>query len=326
MPRLGKRKKKEIEQFDMKKIFTAIVSVTFLFLGTTVQAQQDPQFTMNMFNLLYANPGYAGSSNGISATALHRQQWVGFDGRPITTVANVDATVKALHGGVGLSILSDKLGAQYSGGVNVSYAYRLALGPGTLGIGVEGGVLFNTLDGSKLDPIDETDPNIIAGKANGVAPDLGFGIYYNTDKLYAGISARHLLGPTLKFEEGGTLSEYTVARNYYAMAGYTWDINPTWGLVPSIFLKTDGVATQFDINLRALWKNMVWAGVSYRIDDAVGIMAGVDIKQFRIGYSYDVTTSALRNYSSGSHEIMLGYSYKIKSPVSNQRYRNVRFL
>jgi len=310
----------------MKKIFTAIASMTFLFSGTTVQAQQDPQFTMNMFNRLYANPGYAGSNNGICANALHRQQWVGFDGRPITTMINVEGTVKALHGGVGLSILSDKLGAQYSGGVNLSYAFRLALGPGTLGIGIEGGVLFNTLDGSQLNPIQEGDPNIIAGKSNGVAPDLGFGLYYHTDKLYAGISAKHLTAPTLNFEEGGMLSEYTVARHYYALAGYTWDIDPTWALNPAVFLKTDGAATQMDINLRAFWKNMVWAGVSYRIDDAVGIMAGVQIKEFRVGYSYDVTTSGINNYSSGSHEIMLGYCYKLKSPVSNQRYRNVRFL
>jgi len=310
----------------MKKIFTAIASMTFLFSGTTVQAQQDPQFTMNMFNRLYANPGYAGSNNGICANALHRQQWVGFDGRPITTMINVEGTVKALHGGVGLSILSDKLGAQYSGGVNLSYAFRLALGPGTLGIGIEGGVLFNTLDGSQLNPIQEGDPNIIAGKSNGVAPDLGFGLYYHTDKLYAGISAKHLTAPTLNFEEGVTLSEFTVARHYYALAGYTWDIDPTWALNPAVFLKTDGAATQMDINLRAFWKNMVWAGVSYRIDDAVGIMAGVQIKEFRVGYSYDVTTSGINNYSSGSHEIMLGYCYKLKSPVSNQRYRNVRFL
>ena len=103
----------------MKKTFTAIASITLMFVGTTVFAQQDPQFTMNMFNRLYANAGYAGSNNGICANALHRQQWVGFDGRPITTVVNVDATVKALHGGVGLSILSDKLGAQYSGGVKL---------------------------------------------------------------------------------------------------------------------------------------------------------------------------------------------------------------
>lgn len=310
----------------MKKTFTAIASIMLLFVGTTVFAQQDPQVTMNMFNRLYTNAGYAGSNNGICATAIHRQQWVGFDGRPQTTVLNVDATVKAIHGGVGLSVLYDVLGAQTNGAVKLSYAFRWDLGPGTLGIGVEGGVLFNTLDGSQLSPIQQGDPNIIAGKSNGLAPDLGFGLYYHTDKLYAGISANHLIAPTIEFEEGSTSSEYNVARHYYAMAGYTWDINPTWGLAPSVFLKTDAASTQFDVNLRALWKNMVWAGVSYRIDDAVGIMAGVNIKGFKVGYSYDVTTNGLNSYSSGSHEIMLGYCHKLSSPISNQRYRNVRFL
>lgn len=310
----------------MKKTFTAVASIMLMCVGTTVFAQQDPQITMNMFNRLYANAGYAGSNNGICATAIHRQQWVGFDGRPQTTVLNVDATVKAIHGGVGLSVLYDVLGAQTNGAVKLSYAFRWDLGPGTLGIGVEGGVLFNTLDGSQLSPIQQGDPNIVAGKSNGLVPDLGFGLYYHTDKLYAGISANHLIAPTIEFEQGSTSSEVEVARHYYAMAGYTWDINPTWGLAPSVFLKTDAASTQFDVNLRALWKNMVWAGVSYRIDDAVGIMAGVNIKGFKVGYSYDVTTNGLNSYSSGSHEIMLGYCHKLSSPTSNQRYRNVRFL
>lgn len=310
----------------MKKTFTAVASMALLFLGTVAHAQQDPQFSMNMFNRLYANAGYAGSSNGICANALHRQQWVGFEGRPQTTVLNVDGTVKALHGGVGLSVLYDVLGAQSNGAVTLSYAYRLNIGPGTLGIGIEGGLLFNTLDGGALNPIQDGDPNIVNGKSNGLAPDLGFGLYYHTDKLYAGVSAKHLIGPTIEFEEGSTLSELTVARHYYAMAGYTWDINPTWALLPSVFLKTDASSVQFDLNVRAMWKNMVWAGASYRIDDAVAIMAGVNIKDFRVGYSYDVNTSGLNPYNDGSHEIMLGYCYKLKSPIANQRYRNVRFL
>ncbi|MBL4587323.1 MAG: type IX secretion system membrane protein PorP/SprF [Flavobacteriales bacterium] len=310
----------------MKKTFTIVASITMLFIGTVANAQQDPQFSMNMFNKLYMNAGYAGSSGGICGTALHRQQWVGFDGAPATTVLNVDGAVKALHGGVGLSILSDKLGAQYSGGVKASYAYRLDLGPGTLGIGIEGGILFNTLDGSALNPIVDNDPNIVNSKASGIAPDLGFGLYYNTDKLYAGISANHLIGPTVKYESGSTISEYTVARNYYAMAGYNWDMSQTLTLNPAVFLKTDATSVQFDLNVRLHWKKMVWLGASYRLDDAVAIMAGVNIKGFKVGYNYDISTSGLKGYNSGTHEVMLGYCYKLKSPVSNQRYRNVRFL
>jgi len=310
----------------MKKIFTVVASITMIFAGTQVNAQQDPQMSMNMFNKLYMNAGYAGSNGGICANALSRQQWVGFDGRPQTTVLNVEGTVKALHGGVGLSVVSDKLGAGYTGGIKLSYAYRLELGPGTLGIGVEGGILYNVLDGSQLNPIQENDPNIVAVKSNGIAPDLGLGLYYQTDKLYAGISANHLIGPTLEFESGGTISEFTIARNYYAMAGYNWDMSQTLTLNPAIFLKTDAVSVQFDVNLRLHWKKMVWLGASYRLDDAVAIMAGVNFKEFRLGYAYDINTSGLRGFNSGTHEIMLGYCYKLKSKVSNQRYRNVRFL
>lgn len=310
----------------MKRIFTAVASLTLVFAGTVSYAQQDPQFTQNMFNRLYTNPGYAGTSNGICATALHRQQWVGFDGRPVTTVVNIDGTVKFLHGGLGLSILSDKLGAQYSGGVKLSYSYHLKLGGGILGLGLEGGILFNTLDGSSLNAIQQGDQNIVGSNQGGVAPDLGFGVYYTTDKLYAGISANHLIGPTLEFADGNSSSEVEIARHFYAMAGYTWDVSPTFALKPSVFVKTDAASAQFDLNLNVMWKNMVWAGASYRIDDAVAILAGVQLYDFRLGYSYDITTSDLNGYSSGSHEVMLGYCYKLRSPVVNERYRNVRFL
>lgn len=310
----------------MKRIFTLATIAALSFNALNSLAQQDPQFTMNMFNRLYINPAYAGSNNGICASALHRQQWVGFAGRPMTTVVSVDGTVKALHGGLGLSILSDKLGAQYSGGVKLAYAFRLDLGPGTLGIGLEGGLLFSTLDGSQLTPIQQGDPNIVNQSSTGLAPDLGAGLYYHMDKLYFGVSANHLLGSTIEYESGSVATKFKYARHYFAMAGYTYDMTPTLALKPSIFLKTDGAATQFDVNVSVMWNQMVWGGVSYRIDDAVAIMAGVQFGEFRVGYSYDITTSNLNSYSSGTHEVMLGYCYKFKPKTVNQRYGNVRFL
>jgi type IX secretion system PorP/SprF family membrane protein len=310
----------------MKRTFTLVSAALLLFTAKVGFAQQDPQFTMNMFNRLYVNPAYAGSNNGICANALHRQQWVGFAGRPMTTVVSVDGTVKALHGGLGLSFLSDKLGAQYSGGVKLAYAFRLNLGPGTLGIGLEGGILFSTLDGSLLTPVQQNDPNIVNQSSTGLAPDLGAGVYYHTDKLYFGVSANHLLASDVAYESGSTTTNYKYARHYFAMAGYTYDMTPTLALKPSVFLKTDGAATQFDLNVSVMWNQMVWGGVSYRIDDAVAVMAGVQFGEFRVGYSYDITTSKLNSYSSGSHEVMLGYCYKFKTPTVNQRYGNVRFL
>lgn len=310
----------------MKKIYTAVAAIALVLVGTAANAQQDPQFTQNMFNRLYSNAGYAGTSDGICATALHRQQWVGFAGRPVSTVVNIDGTVKAIRGGVGISILADQLGAQSTIGVKLAYSYHLKLGGGILGIGIEGGLMSHTLDGSQFNPVQSGDANIISGKQGELAPDLGFGLYYKSDKLYAGISANHLIGPTMEFNDGNASSEITVARHYYAMAGYTWDVSPDIALLPSVFVKTDAASAQFDLNINAMWKNMIWAGASYRIQDAVAIMAGVQIYDFRIGYSYDITTSGLNTFSNGSHEVMLGYCYKLRTPVVNQRYRNVRFL
>ena len=310
----------------MKRTFTICAALLLVFVGFEGKAQQDPQFTMNMYNRLFTNPGYAGSNGGICATAILREQWSGFDGNPQSGVLTVESEVKQIHGGVGLSVLVDRLGAESTIAAKLAYAFRLDLGPGTLGIGVEGGVVSRSLDGSKLRAIQDADPNVPEGSSGDLVPDFGFGLYYHTDKLYFGVSSTHLSEGGLELETLSTTKVYNVARHYYAMAGYNYDINPSFQLRPSLFLKSDAASTQFDINLSVMFKQLVFAGVSYRIDDAVGVMAGVHWNGFKLGYSYDITTSGLNNYSNGSHEIMLGYCYKWPTPSINQQYRNVRFL
>ena len=311
----------------MKRTFTICTAALLVFVGLSVKAQQDPQISMNMYNRLYANPGYAGSNGGICATAILREQWQGFgDGNPQTGILTVESEVKAIHGGVGLSITLDRLGAESTIAAKLAYAFRLDLGPGTLGIGVEGGLISRSLDGSKLKPTEDGDQNIPAGSASDLVPDFGFGLYYHTDKLYFGVASSHLSEGGLDLQTGNASDVYNVARHYYAMAGYNYDITPTLQLRPSLFLKSDAASTQFDINLSLMYNQLVFAGVSYRVDDAVAVMAGVHWNGFKLGYSYDITTSGLNNYSNGSHEIMLGYCYKWPTPSINQQYRNVRFL
>jgi type IX secretion system PorP/SprF family membrane protein len=310
----------------MKRIFTICTAALLVFVGLSVQAQQDPQFSMNMYNRLYTNPGYAGSNGGICATAILREQWSGFDGNPQTGVLTVESEVKAIHGGVGLSVTLDRLGAESTIAAKLAYAFRLDLGPGTLGIGIEAGIISRSLDGSKLIAIDESDPTVPTGSTSGLVPDFGFGLYYHTDKLYFGVSSSHLSQGDFSLETPGGSKIYNVARHYYAMAGYNYDITPTLQLRPSLFLKSDAASTQFDVNLTLMYNQLVFAGVSYRVDDAVIAMAGVHWNGFKLGYSYDITTSQLNNYSNGSHEIMLGYCYKWPTPSINQQYRNVRFL
>lgn len=285
--------------------------LTFLILFPFASlAQQAPQFTFNNDFNSYVNPSFMVNDYALNVNAWHRQQWVGFEGRPITTLLNASYKVDKAKSAFGLSVLWDRLGAQDNGGGFFNYAFEGKIGEHHLIPGIQMGVLYSVLDGSRLDPIQQNDPNIISEKSSGVTFDLGLSFAYRFRRLTIGVSAMNLLGSTIKFDEGGTLSEYTVARNYYGLISYEgrWK---HFRFKPISFVKTDGASTQFDqfiwlgaCNLSKVFDG-VSAGVGYRLDDAV--MAGLELafKWFTIGYSYDITTSGLREYSSGSHEIHL---------------------
>jgi len=305
----------------MKKLlFLAllIVSISGISYG-----QQDPQFSQNMFNKLYTNPAYAGSSEGICGTLMYRDQWGGFDGAPKTGVFSLDAPVNFLHGGLGLTVLAaDELGFENTFAVKLAYAFRFNVGQGNLALGIDAGLLQKSIDGDfKFN--DPGDPIIPTSDVSGsVIPDLGAGIYYNSDKLYLGASASHLAESEVDYGDFTT----KMARHYYFMGGYRIDFSPSISLTPSVFVKNVADQTQLDINANLFFNNRFWIGGSYRLEDAIVLMAGLNITpNLRLGYSYDLTTSELKDYSSGTHEIMLGYCYKIKKKIT-PIIRNVRFL
>ena len=320
----------------MKKL---IISTAFLFAGFVVVAQQDAQFTQNMFNKLSVNPGSAGHNGGICATFLTRSQWMGFDGRPQTHLFSADALLANKHG-VGLSVFQDKLGIESSLVAKLAYAYHLTLGPGTLGIGLEVGMV-NKSFGDEFVAIDDftQDPSIPNANTSAITFDAGFGLYYHIpNRMYVGISTLHIPQTELKdvANNGGAGAlNYAQARHYYIMAGYDWDIDGsgTWIIKPSILAKTDAASTQLDVNALALYNNLVWGGVSYRVQDAIAALAGVDftninpaLKGLKLGVSYDVTTSALGDHSSGSLEFMIKYCTAIVKPPHREVYHSVRFL
>ncbi len=296
-------------------------------------SQQDPQFSQNMHNRLFPNPGVAGSNKAICATLLGRQQWMGFDGKPETYLFTIHAPVRILRGGLGLSVTSDKLGSENTMGLKAAYAYRQTIGVGDLGIGVGIGMVSKSIKDEwvSIDPYSQ-DPSIPDNGASDAGFDLDFGLYYKTNKLYVGLSSTHLTESDLEQIENNTSGlSYKVARHYYIMAGYEYEINPSFTLLPSVFVKSDASSTQFDVNINVLYNNLIWGGVSYRFQDAIVPMIGI-VKEgigpgtLKFGYSYDVTTSALRQYSSGSHEIMLGYCFKIPEVEKVQKHKTVRFL
>ena len=194
----------------MKK--TLIFVCFFVFASLNVDAQQTPQFSQNMFNKLANNPGFAGSMEAICATALHRQQWIGFgDGRPVTTNLSVDAGIPAIYGGVGLNIVNDSEGPYEYLGLQLSYAYRTELGNGQIGTGISVGMHQSTLDGTSLNPASPGDQALPTGEAQGSALDFGFGIYYNNEDTYIGLSSSNINEPTIEMEDATTKHVFVIS-------------------------------------------------------------------------------------------------------------------
>ncbi len=309
----------------MRKIFTIVV--VLVALVARVSAQQDPQFSMNMYNKLSVNPAFAGANDAICGTLMYRDQWDGFPGDPKTLLFSADAQIDDISGGVGLNVLSDQLGLQHQLQLKVGYAYRMPLGDGKLAIGADVGYVQNSLNGTFLynqsgDPAIPAASNTPFVVAAG-APDFDFGVYYHTTDYYVGLSTTHLAASTLNY---GTVKS-ALAHHYYFMGGYKFPVSENVELEPSVLVKSDAASTQLDVNVRAIFKNAFIGGVSYRLQDAIVLMVGYHINGLKFGYAYDLTTSDIKSYSRGSHELMVGYCFKpVPTPHKITTHENVRTL
>ncbi len=318
------------EDKEMKKLIIA-----FLFLVFILQSglsQQDPLSSHYMFNTLTYNPGVAGTSGMICATALNRQQWIGFKGAPSTTLFNISAPIApfGINSGVGLLVQSDNIGFDKDINLVASYSYHLDLGEGKLGIGINLGMLNKTLDPSWEIPSGDAhtpasgDPLIPENKESYVAFDAGLGLFYKAEKYYAALSVTHLNQPKIKFTKGVPY----ISRHFYLTAGYTLQLpNPALELLPSVFAFSDGKATQFTVTSLLRYNKKVWGGVSYRAGDALIGMFGIELfNGIRLGYAYDFTISDIRKQSSGSHEFMVNYCFDLSLGKSPMKYKSIRFL
>jgi type IX secretion system PorP/SprF family membrane protein len=320
----------------MKKIILIfIVSV----LWTGAFSQQERQVSHYMYDQISTNPGSAGSSDQISAHAIGRQQWPGIDGAPIDFIVNLSAPFKLFnaHHGVGLSIWKDQLGFNDDINVSLSYAYQFSVGPGRLGLGISG-----IFDNQQMDnpewiipssPLHDpsNDLAIPTGNQNEFTIDFGGGLFYRTEELYVGLSSTHILQDEFVYQSEGTTtaqSSMKMYRHYYLTAGYNIQLsNPAFELQPSVFIQSDAKMTKIDLNTTLLYNKKFWAGVTYRVGSAIVGMVGLEILNgVRVGYSYDFDTSELMNFSKGSHEVMIGYSFTVGVDKIPQRYKSIRFL
>lgn len=300
-------------------------------------AQQDPQFTNNMYYKLGANPGYAGADDAINGLLLNRYQWVGYGGgEPKTLVFSVDAAVNAFGapGGVGINIVSDQFGYYDNMWVNFSYSYKVETSLGLLGIGVSPGIYNFNINPAEgwISPVD-LENNSTGGTGDYAIPqeessqltfDVGLGAYLHTNKYYLGLSVSHLNQGEVKYDE---LAVDFLTRHYYLMGGYNIKLtDPLFELRPSFLFKSDVASWQLDLNTNVVYDDRLWAGLSYRLQDAVALLMGVELMNgLRFGYSFDLVTSSVRRYSFSSHEFFVSYSIDLERS-RNQKYKSIRFL
>ncbi|MGB2274822.1 MAG: hypothetical protein C7N14_02820 [Bacteroidetes bacterium] len=298
---------------------------------SAIWAQQDVQFTQFANNKIFYNPGVIGSGDAICLSAAHRSQWVGFENAPTTQNFSANVPLDIIGGGLSVNFTNDMIGFFQDITAGVGYGYQASLAGGTLGLGVR--VDFrnkNVTSGVWAPPQTMNDPSLVQLGATSMATDLSFGTYYQRDNWYAGLSSTRLLETKdiLTANGGSGNAQIRGQRHYYLMGGYDIDLQNGFVLQPAMMVKTDLVTTQFDLNAAATYNNQIWGGVTYRVYDALSVMAGYQItKDLRATYSYDLTTSSLRNSSSGSHEIMMSYCFTIEIPPKEKgSYRNPIFL
>ena len=303
----------------MKKVITAIVILAGVF---KLSAQQELMVSQYMFNGLFLNPAYAGSHKYISSSLTYRKQWVNFDGAPTTYLFAVDGPLLKEKMGLGLIVSNDKIGITNQTDVYANYSYFVKMGEGKLSFGLKAGFSQYSAKVSDLAIWDANDPSFTGTVKTALVPKFGFGTYYHTAKWFAGFSIPTLAAANLKKEYSPTLANAEViSKHYYFTAGYVFKAGQDFKIKPTILLKKEKAAPyEVDLTVMAFYMDVIALGVAYRSNDAVTALLNYQInKRFRVGYAYDFTTTAIAKYSSGSHEIMLGYDFgkdiiKIKTP------------
>lgn len=332
----------------MRLIKKAVISFIAFILCSSLFGQQEPQFTQNMFNKVFTNPGYAGMSQGICVTGLVRQQWAGFKDNngdrvgPETFFIAIDAPVRVLRGGVSALVMQDQIGFTKTVTIRIGYSYIREIGIGNLGVGFQVGFNNRTIDFSKFEAVDEDDPLLsnISGEESDILIDGALGIVYEVpDEWYIGASVNQIVGTkgqelanwTTNVDSSSQdfLYKMTLDRTFYLQGGYEYVFrnSPDFAILPMALIKFDKAAVQLDIATLLEYKGKFWGGLNYRYQDAVSVILGMQFRKFKIGYSYDITTSKLGlGRTAGSHEVMLKYCFKIEADKGRKSYRNTRFL
>lgn len=291
-----------------------------LSLPNVLQAQQLPQYTQYMYNTAVLNPGYTGTVEKLELNLLHRSQWVGLQGSPENQSISLNTKLKDKIG-LGFSAVNDKIGASNNVQVNGNFSYEIKTGYFTrLSFGLNAGVDILNVDWSKGNYADEQDP-IFRENIKRTRPILGAGIFFYSDKWYIGLSDANFLNSSIYRDDERIVTDRK--SQYYVMGGYVIGLSETLKFKPAILTKhVAGAPITVDLSANFLIREKLSLGLAYRYDDAISALAGFHIgKSLFLGYAYDYTVGGLKNYSNGSHELILKYSvFNTKKRAMSPRF------
>lgn len=293
----------------MKKLLlSALVAGSLVSAG---YAQQLPLYSQSYFNPFMYNPATTGVSGETNAYLVHRSQWTGMPGGPVTNAFTLDGFMDDKNIGLGMMIFNDKQDINERLGIYADYAYRLKLNDDMqLRFGLSLGFLDNRIDFANAIVRDAADPMMFTQQQRKSGLDANLGTSFNWKELRVGISVPQLIGQRLEYANYDTRSYYQLSRHYLGTVSYKYEISD-FAIEPMVVVRwLPHTPFQYDVNAMGSWKNMVWLGVSYRSNFAVGINARVKLfGNLSAGYAYDIMITPLKTSAGISHEFMLGYRF-----------------
>ncbi|MCR9289675.1 MAG: type IX secretion system membrane protein PorP/SprF [Bacteroidetes bacterium] len=295
----------------------------FLFFGCIANAQSDLNYTHFVFNKLAYNPGSTGASGAPDFTAIYRNQWMGIDGAPRTGTFTAQLPFMQKRNAFGLALTSDHIGKVKTVDIDFSYAYHIPVNANSrLSIGLNARVEQAKIDWDLANPLESGDNEIPTGMEVAYTPNFGFGTYYYSNNFYVGLSLPRMLKNALYLDKNRDFATLDVS-TWYVMGGWLVPINETIEFAPSAMLSFNPQApTDFDINANFIFMKSFWLGASYRLGDSIDGLIGYEFPSgMRFGFAFDYTLSDLEKLTTGSWEIMLGYTFKCKDcEVAHLRY------